>query len=87
MSASLYCLTSKPLSSVFPILVTTVSVDPAGKSTVVNDSPDLVSKSCALSQSLNVDQGPTKIWNSQFLGLAATLIGVAVWYASSAGFT
>jgi len=36
-------------------------------------------------RALNVDHGPTKIWNWQ--SFAATVIGLAVWNVSSAGLT
>ena len=57
----------------------------AGSGCEVNDRPDLVRKSCALSQSENFDQGPTKMWNAQ--SFACTVIGLACWNFSSAGFT
>ena len=74
-----------PLSSVLPIFVMTLSALPAGRSVDVNDSPDLVRKSFALSQSENLDHGPTKMWKLQ--SFACTVIAFAAWNFSSAGFT
>src|SRR5689334_15192805 len=81
----LYAAVSKPLISVGPILATTLSAEPAGRSVDVNDSPALVRKSFALSQSENFDHGPTKMWKLQ--SLAATVIGFAAENDSSAGLT
>src|SRR5262249_42170300 len=75
----------QPLSSVCPMRTTTFSAVPAGRSVDVNDSPDLVRKSFALSHSLNVDHGPTKMWKLQ--SRACTEIGLAFWNDSRAGFT
>src|SRR4051812_24970486 len=84
-NASLYCASFQPLSSVEPTFVTIVSALPAGSSVDVNDMPCLVRKSFALSQSLNLDHGPTNRW--KWHSFAATLIGVFALAASSAGFT
>src|ERR1700687_4605880 len=63
----------------------TVSVEPAGKSVDLNDSPCLVMKSLARSQSEYLVNGVTNTWNSQ--SFACTLIVVLAWYASRAGVT
>src|SRR5215831_19994198 len=75
----------QPLTSASPILVTTLSVEPAGKSLEANEMPCLVRKSFVRSQSLNWDHGPTKIWNWQ--SVAATEILVFADASSSAGLT
>src|SRR6478672_10395243 len=52
----------QPLISVGPIFMTTLSFESAGRLVEVKDSPDLVRKSLARSQSVKFDQGPTKMW-------------------------
>src|SRR3954465_15147102 len=74
-SAFLYAPSSQPFSSVGPILVSTDGpAVPAGNSVVVNDSPDLVRKSFVLSQSVNLDHGPTKMWKLH--SRACTVMGL-----------
>ena len=53
--------------------------EPAAPGIVVKESPDLVRKSLALSQSPNFDQGPTKMLKWQLAGSLDTLMGVAAW--------
>ena len=48
---------------------------PPGALTVLNDTPSLVTKSLARSQSVNFDHGPTKMWKLQVAGSAVTVIG------------
>ena len=84
-SAFLASASFQPLSSVGPILTITLSGEPAGKSVAVNESPDLVRKSCARSQSENFVNGVTKMWKLQ--SFACTVIGFFCWNSSSAGFT
>ena len=60
---------------------------PGAASTDLKDRPCLVRKSLALSQSVNLLHGPTKMWKLQIAGSAATVIGVFAEYASSAGLT
>src|SRR5881394_2182774 len=84
-SAFSYAFWSQPLSSVGPIFVITLSGPLAGRSDVVNDSPDFVRKSLVLSQSVNLLHGPTKMWKLQ--SLACTVITFFVANCSSAGFT
>src|SRR5471032_1386907 len=55
----------QPFSSVGPIFMITLSADPAGRSLEANDRPDLVRKSLARSQSLNLVEGRTKMWKLQ----------------------
>src|ERR1700704_5860513 len=74
LSVAAYFAWSNPLSSTSPIFVTIVSALPAGRSVDLKEMPCLVRKSLALSQSLNFDHGPTKMWNLQ--SFAATVIGV-----------
>src|SRR5215831_9757566 len=81
--AFLTLASSQPRISVSPTRVTTPS--PGIGSSEVNETPCLVRKSLALSQSLNLDHGPTKTWKWQ--SPAATLIGVLAEAASSSGFT
>src|SRR5689334_21443936 len=64
---------SQPSIFSLPIEVVTL---PAGPSTDLNDRPCFVRKSLTRSQSENLLHGPTKMWNSQSAGFAATLIGV-----------
>src|ERR1043165_4160671 len=75
---------SQPSIFLSPIVVVTL---PAGPSTDLNDKPCLVRKSLTRSQSENVLHGPTKMWNLQSAGFAATVIGVFAENASSVGFT
>src|SRR5690348_4381130 len=84
-SAFFHAASFQPLSCVGPIFATTLSAEPAGRSDDVNERPDFVRKSFALSQSLNFDHGPTKMWKLQ--SFACTVIGLAVANDSSAGFT
>src|SRR4051812_17435546 len=66
----------QPFNSLsLPTLMSTLSGEVAGSVVDVNDNPDLVMKSFALSQSLNLDHGPTKMWKLQ--SFAATVIGLA----------
>src|SRR4051812_47712907 len=58
---------------------------PGSPETDLNDRPCLVRKSLVRSQSENWLQGPTKRWNLQSAGLAATVIGVFFWNSSSPG--
>src|SRR6476469_3773550 len=78
-------LWSQPFTSVGPIFMITLSGELAGSSVDVNESPALVRKSLARSQSENFDQGPTKMWKLQ--SLAWTVMGFAFANVSSAGFT
>src|SRR5438874_275299 len=64
---------SQPSTFCSPIEVVTL---PAGPVTDLNDKPCLVRKSLTRSQSENLLQGPTKIWNWQSASLAATVISV-----------
>src|SRR5207302_35541 len=84
-NAFLYAASFQPFNSVGPILVTTLSLVPAGASVESNDSPALVRKSLVLSQSENFDHGPTKMWKLQ--SFAATVMLLLFWNDSSAGFT
>src|SRR5512142_1716073 len=84
-SAFLNAPSFQPFTSVGPIFAITLSAEPAGSSVDVKESPDLVRKSFALSQSENFDHGPTKMWKLQ--SFACTVIGFAVANFSSAGFT
>src|SRR5437868_9876256 len=84
-SALLYASAVNPLSSVGPILVTTLSAASAGRSVDVKDRPALVRKSFVLSQSENLDHGPTKMWKWQ--SFAAPEIALALANDSSAGLT
>src|SRR6185369_7485762 len=83
LSASLYLASSQPSIWASPILVESALPSVAG--TDLNEMPCFVRKSFALSQSVNFDHGPTKIWKLQ--SVAATVIGVLRVAASSAGFT
>src|SRR4249920_505700 len=62
---------SHPSTFASPMVVTTLPGSPAMD---LNDRPCLVRKSLTRSQSENVLHGPTKMWNLQSAGLAATLI-------------
>src|SRR5690348_2493401 len=84
-SAFFHAASFQPLSLVGPIFATTLSAAPAGSSPDENERPDLVRKSFALSQSLYLDHGPTKMWKLQ--SFACTVIGFAFAKVSSAGFT
>src|SRR5437763_6042087 len=75
---------SQPSTFCSPIAVVTL---PAGPSTDLNDKPCLVRKSLTRSQSENLLHGPTKIWNWQSFGFAATEIGVFCENASRVGLT
>src|SRR2546430_963429 len=84
-SAFLYAASFQPLSSVGPILATTLSAELAGRSVDVKDSPALVRKSLVLSQSENFDHGPTKMWKWQ--SFAATVIAFVLANDSRPGLT
>src|SRR5438132_510785 len=73
---------SQPSILVVPMVVVTV-LPSAG--TDLNERPCLVRKSFTRSQSENLLHGPTKMWNLQSAGLAATLIGFFCENSSSAG--
>src|SRR5712664_1898741 len=75
---------SQPSIFAAPMVVVTV-LPSAG--TDLNDRPCLVRKSFTRSQSENLLHGPTKMWNLQSAGLAATVIGFFCENSSSAGFT
>src|SRR5258706_717581 len=76
---------SQPFSSVGPIFTSTLSVELAGRSVEVNESPAFVRKSLARSHSENFDQGPTKMWKLH--SLAWTEMGFVFANDSSPGFT
>src|ERR1700756_4976154 len=82
-SASLYFASSHPCSSTSPILVTTVWPSTGGSDS--NESPDLVRKSLARSQSEYFVLAVGKMWKLQ--SVAATEIGVLAWNCSNAGLT
>src|SRR6188472_1606328 len=73
---------SQPSTFSAPMVVVTL---PAGPSTDLNDRPCLVRKSLVRSQSENLLQGPTKMWNLQSVALAATVICVFFEYSSRPG--
>src|SRR6266850_632980 len=75
---------SQPSTLAAPMVVVTV-LPSAG--TDLNDRPCLVRKSFTRSQSENLLHGPTKMWNLQSAGLAATVIGFFCENSSSAGLT
>src|SRR5437660_1206491 len=54
---------SNPVTLVVPTDMST-DFDP-GTLTILNERPDLVSKSCARSHCVKFDHGPTKIWKLQ----------------------
>src|SRR5882724_3418808 len=62
---------SHPSTFTSPIVVTTL---PGSPTTDLNDRPCLVRKSLTRSQSENLLHGPTKMWNWQVAGSAATVI-------------
>src|SRR5690349_24889927 len=72
----------QPSTFSVPMVVVTL---PAGPSTDLNDRPCLVRKSLVRSQSENLLQGPTKMWNLQSAEFAATWIGVFFEYSSRPG--
>src|SRR4051794_26033829 len=75
---------SQPSTLASPMLVTTL---PGSPGIEVNERPCLVRKSLTRSQLENSLHGPTKRWNLQSAGLAATLILVFWENCSSAGLT
>src|SRR5690349_22381270 len=81
-SAAVSAFWSQPSTFSEPMVVETL---PAGPSTDLNDSPCLVRKSLVRSQSENLLQGPTKMWNLQSAEFAATWIGVFFEYSSRPG--
>src|SRR5215470_19425264 len=54
---------------------------------LVNDTPSLVTKSCARSHAVKFDQGPTKMWKLQVLASADTVTVLFFWNASRSGLT
>src|SRR5215510_5650429 len=84
-SAAVHLALSQPCTLVPPTSMST-DFDPA-EWTVLNDSPSLVRKSCARSQSVNFDHGPTKMWKLHVDWSAVTVIGFAFWNASRSGLT
>src|SRR5262249_54037656 len=72
-SAAVHLALSQPCIFV-PPMSTSTDLDP-GVFAVLNDRPDLVRKSCARSQSVNFDHGPTKMWKLHVDWSAETVIG------------
>src|SRR5262245_19508883 len=73
--AAVHLALSQPCTLVPPTSMST-DLDP-GACTVLNDRPNLVRKSCARSQSVNFDHGPTKLWKLHVDWSAETVIGLA----------
>src|SRR5258706_4956964 len=72
--------------SILVVAIVVVTVLPSA-GTDLNDNPCLVRKSFTRSQSENLLHRPTKMWNLQAAGFAATVIGVFSENCSSAGLT
>src|SRR5262245_3345752 len=83
VSAAVHLSVSQPSIWVWPI--DTDGAVPAGAASVVKESPCLVRKSLALSHSVNLDHGPTKMWKLQVAGSTRSTTGLAVWNSLSAG--
>src|SRR4029077_15320472 len=83
-SAAVHLALSHPCNLVPPMSMST-DLDPAAWA-ILNERPDLVRKSCARSQSVNFDHGPTKMWKLQVVWSAVTVIGFFAANSSRAGF-
>src|SRR5215813_12435707 len=83
-NAACHLAASKP--STLVLLMDRLTCGP-GVFCLVNDTPSLVTKSCARSHCVKVDHGPTKMWKLQVLASAETVTVLFFWKASRSGLT
>src|SRR5262245_650776 len=84
VNAACHFAASKP--STLVLLMERLTCCP-GAFCLVNDTPSLVTKSCARSHCVKFDHGPTKMWKLQELASAETVTVLFFWKAARSGLT